>query len=91
MRTTKNISITLPPSLLKQATTVAKKEGRTQSELFREALRKYLVQHQFEELAAFGRRQAKAQGFKPSDANRLIKEYRAEKQLKTERPSKARN
>lgn len=85
MRTTTNISITLPPSLLKQATSVAKKEGRTQSELVREALRKYIARHEFEELNAFGRKHAKAQGFKPADVNRLIKKYRSEQRAKAKK------
>lgn len=78
MRTTTNISITLPPILLKQATAVAKREGRTQSELVREALRRYIVKHEFEALSAFGIRYSKRHGFKPSDVDRLIKEFRAE-------------
>jgi CopG family transcriptional regulator / antitoxin EndoAI len=78
MRTTKNISITLPPQLLKQATAIAKQEGRTQSELFREALRSYLVQSEYRTLVREGRKRTKAMGLKPSDVNRLIKEYRQE-------------
>lgn len=85
MRTTTNISITLPPILLKQATAVAKREGRTQSELVREALRKYIVQHEFEELSSFGRKHAQTYGFKPADINRLIKEYRAEQRNKAKK------
>jgi Arc/MetJ-type ribon-helix-helix transcriptional regulator len=41
MRTTKVVSITLPPPLYKQAQALAKAENRTMSELFREALRLY--------------------------------------------------
>lgn len=85
MRTTTNISITLPPTLLKQATAVAKAEGRTQSELFREALRQYLVKQEFNRLFAYGRSRAKALGIKPSDVNRLIKEYRQEQRQKTKK------
>ncbi|HEY6327901.1 MAG TPA: ribbon-helix-helix domain-containing protein [Blastocatellia bacterium] len=39
MRTTKTLSITLPPEMLARAEQLAKKENRTMSELVREALR----------------------------------------------------
>jgi Arc/MetJ-type ribon-helix-helix transcriptional regulator len=41
MRTTRTISISLPPKQLKAAERLAKKENRTMSELVREALRRY--------------------------------------------------
>lgn len=46
MRTTKFLTISLPPEQLKTAERLARKENRTMSELFREALRRY--QHQQE-------------------------------------------
>jgi metal-responsive CopG/Arc/MetJ family transcriptional regulator len=41
MRTTKSVTISLPPEQLKTAERLAKRESRTMSELFREALRRY--------------------------------------------------
>jgi Arc/MetJ-type ribon-helix-helix transcriptional regulator len=41
MRTSKTLSISLPPTQLKQVERLAKKENRTMSELIREALRHY--------------------------------------------------
>ena len=41
MRTSKTLSVSLPPAQLKQAERLAKKENRTLSELVREALRQY--------------------------------------------------
>ncbi len=41
MRTSKTISVSLPPAQLKNAEKLARKENRTMSELFREALRQY--------------------------------------------------
>jgi len=41
MRTTKTLSITIPPEMLSRAEELAKKENRTMSELVREALRCY--------------------------------------------------
>jgi metal-responsive CopG/Arc/MetJ family transcriptional regulator len=43
MRTAKTISITLPPDLLVKAQKTAEREDRTISELFREALRRYIT------------------------------------------------
>lgn len=43
MRTAKTISITLPPDLLGKAQEIAEREHRTISELFREALRRYMI------------------------------------------------
>jgi metal-responsive CopG/Arc/MetJ family transcriptional regulator len=42
MRTAKTVSITLPPDLLAKAQEIAQRESRTMSELFREALRRYM-------------------------------------------------
>jgi metal-responsive CopG/Arc/MetJ family transcriptional regulator len=41
MRTTKNISITFPTAMAKDAERLAKRENRTMSELLREAFRQY--------------------------------------------------
>ena len=41
MRSTKTISISLPPEQLKAAERLAKKQSRTMSELMREAFRRY--------------------------------------------------
>jgi Arc/MetJ-type ribon-helix-helix transcriptional regulator len=43
MRTAKTVSITLPPDLLVKAQEIALREHRTISELFREALRRYMT------------------------------------------------
>jgi Arc/MetJ-type ribon-helix-helix transcriptional regulator len=48
MRTTKVVSITLPPPLFEQAKALAKEENRTMSELVREALRRYELARFFE-------------------------------------------
>jgi CopG family transcriptional regulator/antitoxin EndoAI len=62
MRTTKTLSITLPPEMLTRAEKLAKKENRTMSELVREALRHYERQHWWDDMNAYGRKSAKAAG-----------------------------
>ena len=76
MRTTKILSLSLPPKLLREAERVAKEEGRTKSELFCEALRRYLLEEKVRRLQRFGARQAHKLGIKASDVQRLIGEYR---------------
>lgn len=77
MRTTKIVSLSLPPAMLREAERVAKKEGRTKSELFREALRRYLQEEKLRELQRYGERQSRSLGLQPADVERLVEEYRA--------------
>ena len=67
MRTTKTLSITLPPEMLTRAAKLAKKENRTMSELVREALRQYERQHWWDETNAYGRKSAEAAGVRTEE------------------------
>lgn len=79
MRTTKILSLSLPPGLAKEAEQIAKKEGRTKSELFREALRRYIQAQKLRGLQRHGAHQAQKLGLKETDVERLVEEYRIEK------------
>ena len=81
MRTAKTISITLPPELLTKAQAIAKRENRTMSELFREALRQYKSPDpEWEALMAWGLEHGKALGIKSEDdVERMSDEWRAER------------
>lgn len=76
MRTSKILSLSLPPALLREAERVAKKEGRTKSELFREALRRYLQEQRWAELRLYGVQQARKLGIKEAEVERVIEAYR---------------
>ena len=76
MRTTKILSVTLPPAMLKQAERLAKEENRTKSELVREALRRYMQDREWQSIRAYGSVKVRELGLKESDAERLIQEYR---------------
>lgn len=78
MRTTRVLSLSLPPDLFRAAERAAKKEGRTRSELFREALRRYLQEREWRELRRYGAIRAQRLGIREADVDRLIHEHRAE-------------
>ena len=86
MRTTKTLSVTLPPEMLARAEELAKKEHRTMSELVREALRHYERHRWWEESNAYGRARAEALGIREEDVDRLIHEYRQGKRARRKRP-----
>ncbi|MFI5088782.1 MAG: CopG family ribbon-helix-helix protein [Terriglobales bacterium] len=88
MRTTKTLSITIPPEMLSRAEALAKKENRTMSELVREALRWYERQRWWEETNDYGRARAQALGIREEDVDRLIHEYREEKRTRGKRAPK---
>ncbi len=77
MRTTTNISITLPPEMLESFQKLAKAENRTMSELVREALRSYEKQKR-REILVEARQRAEEKGIKEEDVVRIIRDYRKE-------------
>jgi Arc/MetJ-type ribon-helix-helix transcriptional regulator len=81
MRIAKTVSITLPPDLLVMAQALAQKEHRTMSELFREALRRYMGgDSEWDALLKRTRAKGKALGIKDeADVERLSDEYRRAK------------
>jgi CopG family transcriptional regulator/antitoxin EndoAI len=79
MRTTKVVSITLPPALLEEAQALAKQENRTMSELMREALRRYQRERIFEKARAHMEAVADQSGVHTEeDVVRVIREFRRE-------------
>jgi len=82
MRTAKTVSITLPPELLVKAQELANREHRTMSELFREALRRYMQGDvEWQALLARTRAQGQALGItSEADGERLADEYRRDTQ-----------
>lgn len=76
MRTTKTLSITLPPEMLAQAEEMARKEHRTMSELVREALRQYERTHWWDNTNAYGQAKAKELGLTESDVVSAVREVR---------------
>ena len=78
MRTSKLVTISLLPELLEEVERLAKAEKRTRSELFREAIRRYIEDKKWERIYRYGRLKAQEEGLAEADVERMVDEYRAE-------------
>jgi predicted transcriptional regulator len=84
MRTTKTLSITLPPEMLSRAERIARKEHRTMSELIREALRYYERRRWWDEMNAYGRKSAESANVATEDdVVKVVHEARKTKRART--------
>ena len=77
-RTTRTITFSLPPDMADRVDEVMKLEGRTRSELLREALIRYIEECEWRQLLQYGEQQAREQGIGPEDVGPLVEEYRSE-------------
>ena len=75
-------SINLPPALLEEARTIAKREGRTPIELVRDAVKQYVARSQFQALQAYGMQRSKKLRLKDEDVQRLVEEDRRARRRK---------
>jgi Arc/MetJ-type ribon-helix-helix transcriptional regulator len=73
MRTTKNLTVSLPPAQLREMERTAKKENRTMSELVRETFRRYQRDEEDRRMAA-----------DPARARRLLELKQAVDELRQE-------
>ncbi len=78
MRSSRVVTISLPPQVLTRLLKTAKAKGMTRSELVREALRHYELEDQeWQALFAYGQRQAQAASIRTEeDVERLIDDGR---------------
>ena len=61
-RTTKTITLSLPPDMLNKIDKLMKEEGRTRSELLREALRHYAEEREWRKIYRYAELKAKEKG-----------------------------
>jgi len=61
-RTTKTITLSLPPEMADKIEELMKEEGRTRSELLREALRRYAEEQEWKKIYRYGEIKAKERG-----------------------------
>jgi CopG family transcriptional regulator/antitoxin EndoAI len=80
MRTTKVMTLSLPPEMVKEVERIIKKEKRTKSELFREALRKYIDDKQWLKIRQWGLKSSQELNISTEeDVDRLIHQHRKAK------------
>ncbi len=75
----KIINISIPEPLLKDADIAAKAESRSRSDIFREAMRSYLMRRELNELRRYGKQKADEFGIGPEDVDGLVADYRTGK------------
>jgi len=79
MRTYQTMSLSLPPRLIKQVLSMAKQEGKTKSELIREALRQYIEMKEMRKAQGIFSKRAGELGVRDEeDVERVVDEYRSE-------------
>jgi len=61
-RTTKTITLSLPPKMVDKIEELMKEEGRTRSELLREALRRYAEEQEMKKIYRYGEIKARQRG-----------------------------
>ncbi len=73
----RTVTISIPPALARAADRLAKREGRTRSELFREAFRQYAARmERWERVFELGEAQARRDGLTDDDVVRIVREER---------------
>lgn len=77
MRTTKVMTLSLPPEMVEEVERLTKEEKRTKSELFREALRKYINDRRWQQIRQWGMKTARELNISTEeDVNTLIHKHR---------------
>ena len=70
--------MSVPDDLLREAEAAARAQGKTKSELVREALRAHLELRRMRDLQTYARERAERRGLGPEDVEGLIDEVRSE-------------
>lgn len=78
-RVTKTITLSVPPMMADKIKELMEEEGRTRSELLREALRRYIEEQEWKKIYRYGEIKAREKGITEDDIERIVHEYRAEK------------
>jgi CopG family transcriptional regulator/antitoxin EndoAI len=76
MASTRVRSLSLPSDLVREVERLAKQEGRTKTEVLREALRRYGEERRWRGLQRYGAGRARRLGLKEADVEGAIQEVR---------------
>jgi CopG family transcriptional regulator / antitoxin EndoAI len=71
-RTTATFTISLPSEMAEKVAELMRKEKRTRSELFREALRKYFEEQEWKEIKRYGRMKTKEKGISEDQIEDIV-------------------
>ena len=71
------ITFSLPPEMAARVNKLMEQEGRTRSELLRDALLRYIEESEWRRVLRYGERRARERGIGPADVEPLVDEYRA--------------
>lgn len=73
----RTVTISIPPALAREVDRLARKEGRTRSELLREAFRQYATRmERWDRVFELGEAQARRDGLSEADVVRIVKDER---------------
>jgi CopG family transcriptional regulator/antitoxin EndoAI len=73
------LSVSVSDDLLRQAEALARSQGKTKSEVVREALRRHVQLERLHALQRYGRQQAEQRGIGPEDAETLVDALRGDR------------
>jgi len=69
-------SLSLPSDVVRAAERLAKQEGRTKTEVVREALRRYATERRWRRLQRYGAGRARKAGVTDAGVGRTVQEFR---------------
>ena len=75
-RTTRTMTLSLPPKMAEQVAELTREEGRTKSELFREALRQYIESRERNKLYRYGEIKTRKQGITEKKIESVVDKHR---------------
>ncbi len=75
-RTTKTISLSIPPGMAKKIQELMKEEDRTRSELIREALRRYVEEQEWKKIYRYGEIKAREKRITEDQVESIIDVHR---------------
>jgi CopG family transcriptional regulator/antitoxin EndoAI len=71
-RTTKTITLSLPPEMVDKIEELMKEEGRTRSELLREAVRRYAEEQEMKKIYRYGEIKTRERGITEDQIEDII-------------------
>jgi CopG family transcriptional regulator / antitoxin EndoAI len=72
----KILSVSIPDELMRDTEAIARAQGRTKSDLVRDALRRQVRLERLRGLQRYGRSRAEERGVGPEDVEALVDEFR---------------